>query len=164
MAAAVERFAAWNRLTEVGPLVPTDSGSAIKLAVDEHGHWRGHAVFVSDLGEWTLFQDFSGAFGFVPGASWAKFAGRDELIMAGYNDSMPYAEMVVVREGKLVREFLDYPTSPQENVNWGVSDSEYEPFKTWIDVAGFVDEDDLGFCEQGWLWVWPREGKRKHPE
>jgi hypothetical protein len=68
MAVAVERFAAWNRLTTVGPLVPTDSGNAIRLAVDERGHWRGHAIFVSELGVWTLFQDFSGALGGVPGA------------------------------------------------------------------------------------------------
>jgi hypothetical protein len=81
--------------------------------------------------------------------------------MAGYNDSIPYAEMVVVRDGKVVREFVDDPTSPEQNVNWGVSDSEYKPFETWIDVVGFVDEDDLGFCEQGWLWVWPRQAEPK---
>ena len=65
--------------------------------------------------------------------------------------------MVVVRDGELVREFLDDPSAPEQNVNRGVSDSEYEPFNTWVDVAGFVDKDDLGFCERGWLWVWPRQ-------
>lgn len=50
MAAATARFAAWQHLPQVGPLVPTDSGNAIRLAVDEHGGWRGHALFVSDLG------------------------------------------------------------------------------------------------------------------
>jgi hypothetical protein len=152
---AVERFAAWKELPEIGPQVSTTSGNAIELAVDEHGQWRGAAVFVSDLGEWTLFQDFSGALGAIPGSEWVEFAEGDELIMAGYNDSIPYAELVVVRDGKLVREFLDAPSSPEQNVNQGDWDSKYEPFETWIDVAGFVDDDELGFSEQGWLWVWP---------
>lgn len=154
MVAAVERFAKWYGLPQVGPLVPTDHGNAILLATNEHGGWRGHAVFVSDLGEWTLFQDLSGVLGSIPGESWAEFAGKDEFIMAGYNDAVPYAELVTIVGGRLVREFLDDPSSPEQNVNTGVSDSEYEPFKTWIDVAGFVDEDRLVFCDTGWLWMW----------
>jgi hypothetical protein len=156
LATAVERFATWQRLPQVGPLIPTDSGNAIRLAVDEHGGWRGHAVFVSDIGEWTLFQDLSGVLGGVPGKSWAEFAGRDELVVAGYNDAVPYAELVVVRGGEVVREFLDDPSAPDQNVNRGVLDSLGEPFETWVEVAGFVDGDKLGFCERGWLWVWPR--------
>jgi hypothetical protein len=157
MAAAVERFTAWRRLPQVGPLVPTDSSNALRLAADDRGNWKGHAVFVSDLGEWTLFQDFSGVLGGVPGMAWAEFAGAEELIVAGYNDAVPYAELIVVREGEVVREFADDPSTPEQNVNRGVWESEKEPFRTWVNVARFVDEDDLGFCERGWLWVWPRE-------
>ena len=154
MAEAVKRFAAWNRLPDIGPLVPTDSGNANKLAVDPRGEWRGNAVFVSDLGEWTLFQDLSGVLGGVPAESWAEFAQQDELVVAGYNDAIPYAELVVVRGGEVLREFMDDRTSLGQNVNRGITEFEGEPFKTWVGVAGFVDEDALGWCDRGWLWVW----------
>ena len=153
---AIQRFSAWQRLSEIGPLVPTNNTEAIRLAVDDKGDWCGNAVFVSELGEWTLFQDLSGALGGIAAVSWAEFAGRTELVMAGYNDAIPYGEVVMMRDGSVIREFLDDRSAPESNVNRGLSDSQHEPFTTWVDVAGFVDADALGFCENGWLWVWPR--------
>ena len=152
--AALERFAAWLRLPRIGPLVPTDIGKAVPLACDERGLWRGHAVFVSEVEDWTLFQDLSGVLGGVTADRWQEFAGTDELVFAGYNDAIRYGELVLVRGGQIVRVFLDDRTNPQENIDVGVSDSEGEPFRSWIDVASFVDADDLGFSETGLLWVW----------
>ena len=54
----------------------------------------------------------------------------------------------------MIREFLDDPHAPEANVNAGVTDSVGEPFKSWVDVAGFVDVDELGFGESGVLWVY----------
>lgn len=153
-AAALERFAAWQRLPHVGPLVPTDSIQAVRLACDERGMWRGNAVLVSEVDGWTLFSDLSGALGGVPAERWREFAGSDELVFAGYNDAIGYGEFVLVRGGRVVREFLDDPHNPEVNVNRGTSDAEGEPFDRWADVACFVDADELGFSETGLLWVW----------
>src|SRR5262245_32546224 len=74
-AAALERFAAWQHLPLVGPLVPADSVQAVGLACDDRGEWRGHAVLVSEVGGWTLFADLSGVLGGVPAERWREFAG-----------------------------------------------------------------------------------------
>jgi len=152
--AALERFAAWQHLPRVSPLVPADSVRAVELACDEQGMWRGHAVLVSEVGGWTLFSDLSGVLGGVPAERWREFAGSDELIFAGYNDAIGYGEFVLVRDGRVDREFLDDPDNPEENSNRGSSNVEGEPFKSWMDVASFVDADELGFSEAGLLWVW----------
>lgn len=153
-AVALERFAAWQKLTQVGPLVPTDSIQAIRLACDERGMWRGNAVLVAEVGGWTLFTDLSGVLGDIPAERWREFAGPDDLVFAGYNDSIPYGEFVLIRGNRVVREFLDDPNDPKANRNFGSSDVEGEPFESWVDVASFVDGDNLGFSEAGLLWVW----------
>ena len=106
-AVALERFAAWQQLPQVGPLLPADSVQAVRLACDERGMWRGNAVLVSEVGAWTLFSDLSGVLGGVPAERWRAFAGSDELVFAGYNDANGYGEFVLVRGGRVVREFLD---------------------------------------------------------
>jgi hypothetical protein len=153
-AAALERFAAWQGLPDVGPLVPTDSIQAVRLACDERGVWKGKAVLVSEVGGWTLFSDLSGALGGVSAERWRAFAGSDELVFAGYNDAIGYGEFVLVRGGQVVREFLDDPDNPESNANRGTSECAGEPFESWVNVATFVDADELGFSEAGLLWVW----------
>jgi hypothetical protein len=149
------RFAAWRRLPRVGPLVPaTAGGEAIRLACDGRGMWRGNAVLVSEVEDWTLFQDLSGALGGIPASEWLEFAGPDELVFAGYNDAIGYGELVSIRGGCVVREFLNDPHSPETNANFGFTHMAGEPFENWADVAYFVDADDVGFSESGLLWVW----------
>jgi hypothetical protein len=116
--------------------------------------WRGNAVLVSEVSGWTLFSDLSGVLGGVPAEQWREFAGPDELVFAGYNDAIRYGEFVLIRDGTVVREFLDDPDNPEAKTNRGSSDVEGEPFESWVDIAGFVDADDLGFSESGLLWVW----------
>jgi hypothetical protein len=152
--AALKRFAAWQHLLQVGPLVAADCVEAVRLACDEQGAWRGNAVLVSEVGGWTLFQDLSGVLGGVPANRWQEFAGADELVFAGYNDAIGYGEFVLVRDGRVIREFLDDPHNTDANINVGISEVEGEPFEGWADVASFVDADELGFSEAGLLWVW----------
>jgi hypothetical protein len=160
-AAALERFAAWQRLPQVGPLVPADCVEAVQLACDEHGMWRGNAVLVSEVGGWTLFADLSGVLGGVPAERWRELAGSDELVFAGYNDAIGYGEFVLVRDGRVLREFLDDADNPEANASRGTSDVEGEPFESWVDVASFVDADELGFSEAGLLWVWRQQAVKK---
>ena len=93
-------------------------------------------------------------FGGVQPDRWREFAGSDELIFTGYNDAIGYGEFVLVRSGRVVRVFLDDPDDPEANANVGASKVEGEPFKSWVDVATFVDSDEFGFCDAGLLWVW----------
>jgi hypothetical protein len=151
---ALRRFAVWIRLSQIGPLVPAEIGEAVRLACDERGQWRGNAVFVSELPGWTLFQDLSGALGGIPARKWLEFTGPDDLVFAGYNDAIRYGELSVVSGGSVVREFLDDADSPGANVSVGELDSEFEPIRSWVDVAKFVDADELGFSDSGWLWVY----------
>jgi hypothetical protein len=151
---ALERFAAWQHLPRVGPLLPADSVEAVRLACDERGMWRGNAVLVAEVGGWTLFSDLSGVLGGVSAERWREFAGSDELVFAGYNDAILYGEFVLVRDGRVVREFLDDPDHPESNTNRGSWDVEGEPFTSWLDVARFVDADELGYSEAGQVWVW----------
>lgn len=153
-AAALERFAAWMGLPRVGPLVQADSVRAVDLACDERGMWRGNAVLVSEVDGWTLFSDLSGVLSGLEAERWREFAGSDELVFAGYNDAVGCGEFVLVRGGRVVREFIDDPDEPETNVNRGSSDAEGEPFESWTDVAVFVDADKLGFSASGLLWVW----------
>ena len=150
---AIRRFARWNRIPQIGPLTPTDSSKAIRLAVDDRGRWRGKAVFVSDLSDWTLFQDLSGGLSAIPASSWLEFADHDDLIFAGYNDAIPYGELVAISGGRVQCEFLDDPTSPEANKRFG-SLPGYKPFAGWIDAASFVDGDEMAFRDKGWLWVY----------
>jgi hypothetical protein len=151
---ALHRFAVWQHLPQVGPLEPADSGQAVRLACDERGMWRGNAVLVSEVGDWTLFEDLSGVLGGVPAQRWLEFAGSDDLVFAGYNDAIGYGEFVLVCGGRVIREFLDDRQDPKANTNIGSSEAEGEPFESWIDVASFVDSDELGFSDAGLLWVW----------
>lgn len=154
---ALRRFAAWTRLAEIGPLVPTNISDAVELACDEQGRWLGSAVFVSEIGDWTLFQDLSGALSGIHHDSWLKFAGSDQLVFAGYNDAILYGEIIVVGDGSVIRVFTDDADLPERNLNIGKLEEniEPEPFHSWIEVASFVDADELAFSETGWLWVFP---------
>jgi hypothetical protein len=150
---ALRRFAKWRNLPKIGPLAPTDPVKAVDLACDERGSWRGNAIFVSEVRDWTLFYDLSGSLGGTPSEAWCKFAGKDDLVFAGYNDAIGYAELVVVSGGRVIREFFEDKESPELSVNKGTLDSETTPIVSWIEVASFVDDDELGFSDTGWLWV-----------
>ena len=75
---------------------------------------------------------------------------------AGYNDTVPYTQLVVVERGRLVREFLKDEQDSSEDVNVGrLPEEAGRRLETWIDGAGWVEEDEekLTRPEQGWLWI-----------
>ena len=73
-------------------------------------------------------------------------------MLAGYNDAIGYGELIVIRDGKVAREFLYDAENPQCNVDNG-SLPEVDPLRTWIEVASFVDDDPIAFSENGLLWM-----------
>ena len=151
---ALRRFASWQRLSEVGPLVPTTAVNATELACDERGQWRGQAVLVSEVADWSLFSDLTGGLGAITAASWLAFAGADDLVFAGYNDAIGYGAIVTITGGVVLQEILFDAAAPTANVYVDRRSGERAPIKDWIGVAAFVDDDDLGFCDQGVLWIY----------
>lgn len=150
---ATTRLQAWfGRSLQQDPIQVGLVGS-VDLACDSNGQWRGPSLFVYQTEDWTVFEDFDG-FAFIRSTEWLKFAEVDEFIRAGYNDSVPCAELIVIDKGVVLREFLYSPDEPAENVNIGLLPQEkLEPIQTWVDVARIVDEDDLAYSERGWLWI-----------
>ncbi|MBZ9687369.1 hypothetical protein G9F72_013640 [Clostridium estertheticum] len=49
---------------------------------------------------------------------------------------------------------MDMPDDPELNVDmWKLEREEEQPIHSWVDVASFVDEDDIIFSDAGWLWI-----------
>jgi len=83
-------------------------------------------------------------------------AGSDDLVVAGYNDAIPCGELIVIRAGKILREFAEDDSDPDEEVlNRGHAPEEEgpEPLSSWIDVARFVDDDKHLLPGRGLFWL-----------
>jgi hypothetical protein len=81
-------------------------------------------------------------------------AESGDLVYAGYNDTVPYAELVVAENGRLVRQYLEDEEDPSANVDVGrLPEEAGQPFGDWIEVMGWVeaDEEKLARSEQGSL-------------
>ncbi|HKH93385.1 MAG TPA: hypothetical protein VKA54_16390 [Gemmatimonadaceae bacterium] len=140
---ALQRFGDWIALPELEPPRRVRSRDVFDLACtgDE---WRGVAVFAHEANGWTVFDDYTGYLGNLPAERWISLAGDDELVFAGYNDAIPYGQLIVVREGRIVREFLHDLQDPSQDVNHGRLDLERSKLiDDWVDAAWFVDSDEL---------------------
>ena len=159
LATALSRFGAWIGLPELAPPRQVDASRTIDDACNPGGNWRGIALFVHESDGWTVFDDLTGYLASVPASRWAELAAGDELIFAGYNDSVPYGQLLVVQNGSVVREFLEDLQDPRQNVNRGRLDFEHDsPIDGWAAAASFVDQDGLSDAgsEDGLLWLFRR--------
>lgn len=151
---AMERLGSWLERPELEPPKMVALSDAVTLACDANGNWRGPALYIYERDGWTVFEDFSGRLSSIPADSWLKFAGNDDFVLAGYNDAIGCGELIVIEKGAVVREFLYYADDAEENVDRGkLAQPGYEPLETWIEVASFVDDDELIFSERGLLWI-----------
>ena len=157
---ALERFAAWIALPELEPPRRCRSRDAFDVACVGN-QWRGVAVFAHEANGWTVFDDYTGYLGTLPAERWLGLAGDDELVFAGYNDAIPYGQLIVVREGRVVREFLHDLQDPSHDVNHGRLELERATLiDDWVDAAWFVDSDelaDLG-ANEGTLLLYRADG------
>ena len=152
---AMARYGRWIGSPELAPARLVRERDAIDLALAD-GEWLGLAVFIYASGPWAVFEELSGALTARPAESWLELAQGGDLVYAGYNDSVPYAELVVVEHGRLVRQILDDEQDASENVDSGrLPEEAGQPFRNWLDVMGWVeaDEEKLTRPEQGWLWI-----------
>ena len=128
---------------------------AIDLALTD-GEWMGLAVFIYASSPSTVIQELSGGLATRPVESWLELAEGGDLVYAGYNDTVPYAQLIVVERGRLVRQFLQDEQDSSQDVNEGRLPKESRKrMETWIDGAEWVEEDELELTrpEEGWLWI-----------
>ena len=146
------RFSAWLDLPELEPPRMVSCNTSVDTATED-GVRRVAAFFVYETDGWTVFEDMTGYLGTKSTHDWLRLAAQDALVFAGYNDAVPYAELIVVLHGQVVREFRDDEQDSSQNVNRGHLDFEgASPIYCWIDAASFVDGDDLAVLpEEGTL-------------
>jgi hypothetical protein len=114
------------------------------------------AVFVYSSGPWTVFEELSGGLALRSAESWLELAQGGDLVYAGYNDTVPYAQLIMIEQGRLIRQYLQDEQDSSADVDFGrLPEEAKEPFGDWIDVMGWVeaDEDKLVRPEKGWLWI-----------
>lgn len=159
LAQAMARFSQWLNLAELEPPKKLEWRHVIDAAC-ENGNWRSVvAVYIYESQGWAVFDDLTGHLASFSADQWRGLADNDELIFAGYNDSIPYGQLIVIRSGQVLREFLDNQQDPKQNINFGALDFEQKfPINNWITLAQFVDDDEVAALpEIGLLWMF---GKR----
>ncbi len=142
---ATERLCKW---IEKSPKETIESTFAQSVAhsLGDKGEWKGSCLYTYENEGWAVFEDLSGGFSAIPAESWLGFAEGDELVVAGYNDSTMYGELIVIKDGMVQKEFLEFIDTPQENVNRG---DMYTEIKDWADAAQFVDDDEIVYSDNG---------------
>ena len=154
---AMARYGRWIGRPEVRPPQLVKERDAIDLALEDD-KWLGIAVYIYPSGSETVIEELSGSSD-RSAPEWVALAEGGDLVYASYNDSINFAELIVVEKGRLVRHILDNEDDPSTNVNIGrLPEEAKDPMNDWIDVTGWVEADDdkLAHAEQGWLWIHER--------
>ena len=142
---AIQRLCDWNG-RKYKERIETKYSKAVDVSLDESRQWKGSCLYVYESEEWTVFEDLSGGYSFIDIENWKKFAKENELVFAAYNDAILYAEMIMIVDGIVTKYFIEDFDMPEENVNEGDGIAE---INNWIDVAKYVDEDDLVYSDTG---------------
>ena len=152
---ALARYGRWIGQPQLAPPRLVAERDKIDLAL-ANGDWLGLAVFVYACDQWTVFEELSGGLAVRSAENWLELAQGDDLVYAGYNDTAPYAQLVMVEQGRLIRQYLQDEQDSSEDVDIGRLPEEAEKsFGDWIEVMEWVeaDEEKLVRPQQGWLWI-----------
>lgn len=149
MEEAINRLCIWNDVI-YKEKIETRYSNAVRLCVDEKGQWKGQCLYVYEKDGWTVFEDLSGGYSLIEPDSWLEFAEKDEFLLAGYNDAIICAEMLAIVDGKVIKYFLECDDCPEDDVNEGDGIPNID---NWVDVASFVDEDELVYAETGTVLI-----------
>jgi hypothetical protein len=148
-------YGRWIGAAEVRPPRLVADRDAIDLALAD-GEWMGLAVFIYGSGPWTVIEELSGGLALRPAKSWLELANGGDLVYAGYNDTVPYAQIIMVDQGRLVRQYLQDEQDSSADVDIGqLPEETKQRFQDWIDAMAWVeaDEEKLERPGQGWLWI-----------
>lgn len=146
---AIERLCQWNEC-DIKERIETAYENVVGVSLDDSGSWKGICLYAYENDGWTVFEDLSGGFATIPAESWMQFAQKDDLVVAGYNDAIMYAELIVITQGVVQKEFLEDVSFPEDNINSGEG---YSEIQSWVDVAGFVDDDEYAYSDEGTVLI-----------
>ncbi|MGG3926551.1 hypothetical protein ABET51_11190 [Metabacillus fastidiosus] len=110
----------------------------VEFKLDEYGNYVHQSVYVSQFEEgWTYFEDLAGEefFG-LSNQSWMKMAKNNCLTYVYYDEDFN-AELIVIEDSMLIREFLLYEDETDNNVDFGSS----VLLEGWDDVATFFEKE-----------------------
>ncbi|MEO0796123.1 MAG: hypothetical protein AAFX93_13215 [Verrucomicrobiota bacterium] len=121
----------------------------------ENGNWLGRSFIVSQQGQWTVFEDITGFIYSEGTDAWSRLAKEYDLVVAGYNDSILLGRLIIIEEGKVVREFFEHEKDRSDDVNEGPSPYEDDsPIGQWSDLEEFVYDETYGYeVNEGTLYV-----------
>src|SRR5215211_5618834 len=129
---ALARYGRWIGAPEVVPPRVVRDRDKIDLALADC-EWLGLAVFIYASAPWTVFEELSSGLETRPVESWLELAQGGDLVYAGYNDAVPYAQLIVVERGRLVRQYLQDEQDSSANVDVGrLPEEAKHPFKDWV--------------------------------
>lgn len=142
---AIERLYGWNG-KNIKEKTETQFDDAVSVSIDENGQWKGSCLYVYENKGWTVFEDLSGGYAVIGAENWKTFAKDDPLVVAGYNDAINYAELVIIENGIIQKNFIECADIPKKNVNEGIG---YKNICDLTDVASFIDDDELVYSDNG---------------
>jgi hypothetical protein len=147
---ATDRLRTWLGRREILAPTPVQPAELTSTATDSQGRWRGLVVAIREHEGWTIFEDLSGGLCALGHADASRWLGLDgELVVAEYNDALPFAAMVMVEGRQLVLDFFDDPSRPELHriASGGTG------IRTWVDVAALIDEDDAWVESPAQIWI-----------
>jgi len=87
---------------------------------------------------WTLKEEHSLVYRIK---AWTKLANGRSVNYAYYDEDLN-AELIVIKNGALIREFSLHEDEPDANVNFGaVEYEEHSPIEDWNDVVTFLEKE-----------------------
>jgi len=148
-AESIKRLCDWNSKMPK-EAIETTLGNAVTVSLNENGQWKGSCLYVYENDEWTVFEDLSGGYSDIPIESWKNFSGNYDLVVAGYNDAVIFAELKIISNGMIQKDFLESMVIPEDDVNIGALPAGID---SWTDVAAFVDDDEIVYSEHGTVLI-----------
>ncbi len=147
---AVRRLERFNG-TAYKEKIPAEPYRAASLSLGKDGQWKGLCLYVYENKGWTVFEDLSGGYCFTEAKDWKEFAAGSDFVFAAYNDAIFYAELIVVENGIITKNFMENDDIPEENRNEGDA---FPDITDWMGVADFMDDDPLVGPETGTLYIY----------
>jgi hypothetical protein len=152
---AMERFKGWMDRKEIRAPRTVNYLRAVEEATEDD-EWLGAAFLVYEVDSGTIFEDLSGPISGVSAEQWLKLAQKDELEFIGYNEAVPYGRIIVIREGRIIRDFFHNEQDPTDDRNIGRFEfDDHTELETWKDAAYYVDTvmDGIDLPDEGVLWI-----------